>query len=159
MQRNAVLRGGILSEQELLPWEHQIAQYGELVHGWRRKFLDDLKPLFQRFLRDLGLEIEVDFVFRSGWGEEKLADALATNRKREVKSRTSLVGPQRADLEILREGVRASDTLSRGQLKVCNLALILRSCRPQGSVDLSQCYVWMTLELSWTAIHCLGYGK
>ena len=132
LQRNAVLRGGILSEQELLPWEHQIAQYGELVHGWRRKFVDDLKPLFQKFLRDLGLEIQFDIVFRSGWGEEKLADALANNRKREVKARSSLVGPQRADLEILREGVRASDTLSRGQLKICNLALILAQLSAAG---------------------------
>ena len=132
LQRNAVLRGGILSEQELLPWEHQIVQYGELVHGWRRKFVDDLKPLFQKFLRDLGLEIQFDIVFRSGWGEEKLADALANNRTREAKSRSSLVGPQRADLEILREGVRASDTLSRGQLKICNLALILAQLSAAG---------------------------
>ena len=91
-----------------------------------------MKPLFQKFLRDLGLEIEFDVVFRSGWGEEKLTDALATSRKREVKARSSLVGPQRADLEILRGGVRASDTLSRGQLKICNLALILAQLSAAG---------------------------
>ena len=132
LQRNAVLRGGILSNQELLPWEHQIAHYGELVHGWRRKFVDDLKPLFQNFLRELGSELEFDVVYRNGWGEERLADALATNRKREVKAKSSLVGPQRADLEILREGAWASDSLSRGQLKVCNLALILAQLSAAG---------------------------
>ena len=132
LQRNAVLRGGILCEEELVPWEYQIAEYGELVHGWRKKFVDDLEPFFREFLRYLGLEIEIDVVFRCGWGEESLSDALAINRKREVKARTSLVGPQRADLEIMREGARASDTLSRGQLKICNLALILAQLAAAG---------------------------
>lgn len=132
LQRNAVLRGGILSEQELFPWEQQVVQYGELVHEWRNKFVNDLKPLFKSFLRGLGLQIELDIFYRSGWGEKGLADALVANRHREVKARSSLIGPQRADLEILRGGVRAIDTLSRGQLKICNLALILAQLSAAG---------------------------
>lgn len=132
LQRNAVLRGGILSEHVLFPWEQQVAQYGEAVNEWREMFVNDLKPSFQSFLAQLGLEVELEIVFRSGWGEKGLSEALAANRNREIKARSALVGPQRADLEILRRGVRASDTLSRGQLKICNLALILAQLSAAG---------------------------
>ena len=132
VQRNAVLRGGILSAQDLFPWEQQIAQHGEVVNDWRKKFVNDLKPLFQTFLCELGLGIELDVVYRSGWGENGLVEALAANRNREIKARCSLVGPQRADLEITRGGVKASETLSRGELKVCNLALVLAQLSAAG---------------------------
>ena len=39
--------------------------------------------------------------------------------------RTTAVGPQRADFDIRRAEEQAADTLSRGQLKVANLALML----------------------------------
>ncbi len=132
LQRNAMLRGGILTERELFPWEQQVAQYGEAVHEWRKKFVDDLNPLFQSFLVGLGLGINLDVVYRSGWGEKGLVEALAANRNREIKARCSLIGPQRADLEIMRGGVKASDVLSRGQLKICNLALILAQLSAAG---------------------------
>ena len=125
LQRNSLLRSGILNGSDLAPWEQQIALYGEEVDSWRRTFVADVKPLFDQLLVEMELGIELDLVYRNGWGDGDLAGTLESQRGRDIRARSTLSGPQRADFELLRDGVKAGDTLSRGQLKVCNLALVL----------------------------------
>ena len=125
LQRNSLLRSGILNGSDLAPWEQQIALYGEEVDSWRRAFVADVKPLFDELLVEMDLGIELELVYRNGWGDGDLAATLESQRCRDIRARSTLSGPQRADFELLRDGVKAGDTLSRGQLKVCNLALVL----------------------------------
>ena len=117
LQRNSLLRSGILNGADLAPWEQQIALYGEEVDSWRRAFVADVKPLFDQLLVEMELGIELDLVYRNGWGDGDLAGTLESQRARDIRARSTLSGPQRADFELLRDGVKAGDTLSRGQLE------------------------------------------
>ena len=125
LQRNSLLRSGILNGSELAPWEQQIALYGEEVDRWRREFVADVKPLFDELLVEMELGIDLDLVYRNGWGDGELARTLESQRTRDIRARSTLLGPQRADFVLVRGGVKAGDTLSRGQLKVSNVALVL----------------------------------
>ena len=137
LQRNTALRSGILDGTALEPWERQIALFGEAVDNWRRSFLYSVKPLFEMLCRRLELGIELDLEYKNGWGSMPLLDALRESRSRDVKMRTSVLGPQRADFDIKRSEDRAADTLSRGQLKVANLALTLSQLQAAVNLGIS----------------------
>ena len=137
LQRNTALRSGILDGRMLEPWERQIALFGEAVDNWRRSFLDSVKPLFGVLCRRLELGIELELQYKNGWGSMPLLDALRESRSRDVKMRTSVLGPQRADFDIKRSEDRAADTLSRGQLKVANLALTLSQLQAAVNLGIS----------------------
>ena len=124
--------GGVLE-----PWERQIALFGEAVDNWRRSFLNSVKPLFEVLCRRLELGIELELQYKNGWGSMPLLDALRESRSRDVKMRTSVLGPQRADFDIKRSEERAADTLSRGQLKVANLALTLSQLQAAVNLGIS----------------------
>ena len=125
LQRNAGLRSGILTESELEAWDHQIEGLGGAVDGWRRAFVDAVAPRFSSLLVALGLGIDLRLDYRSGWGDTNLGAALSRSRERDRRGKVSHVGPHRADLIIYRGEGRAIETLSRGQLKIANVALIL----------------------------------
>ena len=137
LQRNTALRSGILDPSALEPWERQIALYGEAIDGWRQAFLLDVSPLFQALCERFELGIQLQLSYKNGWGVGPLAEALAHSRSRDQRARSTLVGPHRADFEIGRDGERAADTLSRGQLKVANLALVLSQLRAAARLGIS----------------------
>ena len=137
MQRNAALRDGILDLSVLEPWEAQIASYGEVIDDWRKTFLDCVRPLFESLCYRLELGFPLSLLYKNGWGPGPLHEALKKNRPREAKARSTLVGPQRADFEVVRDGERAADVLSRGQLKVVNLALTLSQLHAASHLGIS----------------------
>lgn len=137
LQRNTALRSGILDEITLEPWERQIALFGEAVDSWRCSFLESVEPLFKGLCRRLGLGIELELQYKNGWGSMPLLDALRQSRSRDVKMRTTALGPQRADFDVRRAEERAADTLSRGQLKVANLALTLSQLQAAANIGIS----------------------
>ena len=123
-QRNAGLRSGILREDEVDVWDHQIAKLGEVVNGWRQEFVDAVIPRFYELINLLGVDIDLRLEYKKGWGGSCLYQALNDGRARDLRSRTSHVGPHRADFELHRGELKAADTLSRGQLKIISLALV-----------------------------------
>lgn len=137
LQRNTALRSGILELSALEPWDRQIGLYGEAVDKWRRAFLSDVTPLFGALCDRFELGIQLELSYKNGWGSGSLVDALEHSRPRDLKSRSSLVGPHRGDFEIGRDGVRAADTLSRGQLKIANLALVLSQLQAAAGLGIS----------------------
>jgi len=96
-----------------------------------------VEPLFKGLCRRLGLGIELELQYKNGWGSTPLRDALRQSRSRDVKMRTTALGPQRADFDIRRAEERAADTLSRGQLKVANLALTLSQLQAAANIGIS----------------------
>ena len=125
LQRNAGLRCGSLGDDELEVWDHQISALGLVVDGWRRSFLDAVTPGFFRFLDALGFEIELRLEYANGWGNLCLGRALKDSRIRDRRAKFSHVGPHRADFGMYCGAKRAAETLSRGQLKLVQLALVL----------------------------------
>jgi len=137
LQRNAALRDGILDLSVLEPWEAQIASYGEVIDDWRKTFLDCVRPLFESLCYRLELGFPLSLLYMNGWGPGPRHEALQKHRPREAKARSTLVGPQRADFEVVRDGERAADVLSRGQLKVANLALTLSQLHAASHLGIS----------------------
>jgi len=133
LQRNTLLRNGIIDQKMLDPWDLQVVTTGSQIDAWRREFLQDIEPRFVRLCSELGLGIDLSLGFKNGWGDEDLEVVLKKTRVRDIKARTSTQGPQRADFEVLRVTHRAVDTLSRGQLKIANLALVLAQLQAAGS--------------------------
>lgn len=125
LQRNAGLRSGTLTDSELEAWDHQIGDLGEAVDGWRRAFVDAVVPRFSSLLVSLGLGIDLRLEYKNGWGRTSLGVALSRSRDRDRRGKSSHVGPHRADLVVYRGEARAVETLSRGQLKIVNVAMVL----------------------------------
>jgi DNA replication and repair protein RecF len=124
-QRNAALRAHA-ADDELDAWDGEFAAAGEGLHLARQAYLEALKPYVARTTERLLLQ-PVALAYSAGWpGELSLAEALRTGRQQDRRRKTSLRGPQRADLVIRCGGQGlARETVSRGQQKLLAAALIL----------------------------------
>ena len=125
LQRNTGLRSGTLADQDLASWDCQIAALGEQVDCWRSAFVAQIQPAFTRMSAALGLKLSLAIRYHRGWGEGSLLSELELSRDRDRKLRLTQLGPQRADIEFLCGKEKASEVLSRGQLKTANVALVL----------------------------------
>ena len=124
-QRNSGLRRGILGSDRA--WRQEIAETGTLLTQQRQAVAEKLAHEFARLAPALsdhlvGLEV----VFRSGWDQKlSLLEALERNADSDNARGFTQVGPHRADLRLMRDGVLAAEVLSRGQLKLALVALKL----------------------------------
>lgn len=132
-QRNAALRLG--QADHLEAWETELSSSGVGVDECRKEYASALLPHFQRLAERL-LEREASFVYRRGWsGDHALPDALRDSRPRDLRLRTTTVGPHRADLSFSVDGVAARDRVSRGQQKVLAAAFVLAQASLRASGD------------------------
>ena len=124
-QRNSTLRdgdGGVLE-----PWEIEMAESGDRLAGMRREYLQrlrsQLEPVLAEFLGELG---GFDLNLQQGWPESMgLAEALFDGRPRDRERGFTGRGPHRADWSVSFERAPRREHLSRGQEKLCALALVL----------------------------------
>lgn len=129
-QRNSALRSQAAADA-LIPWEIEMAESGGALTEMRRAYFDRLRPelesVLAEFLGELG---PASFAFDQGWPEgsdllESWAGARARDRERGHTGR----GPHRADWSIAFEAAPRKEHLSRGQEKLCALALVLAQAR------------------------------
>lgn len=135
-QRNTLLRAGH-SLGQLDAWEHELANAGEALHGFREAHVARLAPVFAatlaRLLPDAG---HATLALQPGWRRQELplADALLLARERDLAQGYTSVGPHRAGLRLEMDGLH-SDRLSRGQAKLTALALLLAQATHLAEVD------------------------
>ncbi len=129
-QRNSVLRnaGG---DVDLEPWEIEMVASGERIARFRHEYVERLRPILQTvltgFLAELG---DASIVLDQGWKEERtLAAALAESRGRDRERGHTGRGPHRADWSLVFERAPRREHLSRGQEKLCAVALVLAQAR------------------------------
>jgi DNA replication and repair protein RecF len=123
-QRNAALRS---ADGELLiaPWERDLCSAGEEVDRLRSAYIDHLRPHFESLAERL-VGPDTTLVYRRGWPAElNLREALSDSIIRDRRLKTTHVGPHRADLGFVVDGVAARDRVSRGQQKMLAAAFIL----------------------------------
>ena len=129
-QRNTLLREAA-SDSWLEPWEIEMTLAGELIAAGRQAYLDRLKPMLHgvlaEFLGELGAAtVSLD----RGWKvDQTLSEALREARGRDRERGHTVRGPHRADWSISFERAMRREHLSRGQEKLCALALILAQAR------------------------------
>lgn len=108
------------------PWAAELSQAGEAVAerraGYAQRLGECAKPLFA----ELGGFGRLEVVAEAGWpGRYTLHEALEAERRRENPPHFTGVGPHRAELRLLLDGMAARERASRGQQKVLILALRL----------------------------------
>jgi DNA replication and repair protein RecF len=124
LQRNAALRSSD-PEQLIAAWERDFCSAGTEVDHLRTSYVDALRPYFDSLAgRLVGPGTTLNY--RRGWPEElDLREALQASISRDLRLKTSHVGPHRADISFVVEGVAAKDRVSRGQQKMLAAAFIL----------------------------------
>jgi DNA replication and repair protein RecF len=123
-QRNAALRTTD-AEELISPWEHEFCAAGAEVDRLREQYVQQLSPHFE----SLGARLVgpgTGLVYRRGWPSDvDLREALHASISRDMRLKTTHVGPHRADISFVVEGVAARDRVSRGQQKMLAAAFIL----------------------------------
>lgn len=123
-QRNAALRAG--SADLVAPWETEIVTTGVQLDLLRAEYASRLQPHFADMARRLLEACRAQFEYRRGWGQDlDLSDALRDSRARDLRLRTTTVGPHRADVSFIVDGAPARERVSRGQQKLLAAAFVL----------------------------------
>lgn len=127
-QRNAALKAR-QPRSVIAVWDPELVRHGEAMNQARGRYLELLKPHAMELGRQL-LGREVGLQFRSGWLKgARLSEALERSWPVDSERGSTSVGPQRAELLILVDGVLARDHVSRGQQKLLAASLLLAQLR------------------------------
>ncbi len=144
-QRNALLRSH-RSENQLDAWEHELAQAGEVLSGYRIAYVARLQPHLDRLVTALFPSAgHLLLSLQPGWKmqEMALADALLLTRERDQSQGHTTIGPHRADLRLEFNNFQGRESLSRGQAKLAALSLLLAQAAQLAEHD----GAWPVLQL------------
>ena len=105
-------------------WDEQLLKYGTDLINLRKQFIDDLKIVIRPINDRLsgGKEIlEIDY--EANVSSEDFREELKKSREKDLKSKTSNVGPHRDDIAFMLNGLDARVYGSQGQQRTCALSL------------------------------------
>jgi len=123
-QRNATLRSGNASPQQLDPWNSELLLLADTLTEMRVDYLAQLQPVLQATLAALVPELELRIEYQRGWpADQSLEKLLGERHSGEVKYGVTQWGPHRADVIAQIKGRQASKVLSRGQGKLLATAM------------------------------------
>jgi len=123
--RNAALKQYNAS-QLIEPWDKQMALVADIISKKRKLYLDEFLPVLQKVVKIFLPELSIQQEYFCGWKKElPFFEALANARDRDLRYKTTTVGPHRADIKITTFGLPVQQVLSRGQQKMLVCALIL----------------------------------
>ena len=124
-QRNAALKGN-MPDGVLRGIEHEMAESGEILSEQRAAFLAELTekalPLLHALLPEL-TEWEVRYQY--GYSKGHFSEGMAESRPKDRIIGYTRSGPHRADFSIKVDGHTAHQYLSRGQIKLMTIAMML----------------------------------
>lgn len=123
-QRNSWLRRGTLDGASQAAWDRELTLASEEIDSYRRTYIQQLKPVFERTLAEL-LELPaLTLSYYRGWDKDRaLVEVLQSSLARDQALGHTQAGPQRADLRLRLDGHNAAEILSRGQQKLVVCAL------------------------------------
>jgi len=132
-QRNALLKppsplkGGWESEDEVfLLWEEQMAISGQIIYEKRKAFIEEFRPLFQTFYREISNNHEtVNLTYESHLSQKSLNDSLREKRARDQLLGYTSVGIHKDDFYFLLDEYLIRKIGSQGQNKTYLIALKL----------------------------------
>ena len=123
-QRNSWLRHGTLDAASQAAWSRELSAAGDEIDGYRRTYIQTLKPVFERTLASLLTLEGFQLSYYRGWDKDRsLDEVMAASIDRDRAMGHTQAGPQRADLRLRIAGHNAAEILSRGQQKLVVCAL------------------------------------
>lgn len=125
MHRNSLLKtGGSTLHAQLDAWDVELAGLGQAIHESRTAIVRSFSALLKAVVGEFLPHREIELDYKPGWdSEQEFASVLKGLRARDIRYGMTLNGPHRADFTIKVNGVSATETLSRGQLKMLVCAL------------------------------------
>ena len=105
-QRNSLLKTRA-SNDALIPWDKQVAQFGGELIALRMAALVELKPIFNNIYKDISDTKPAEIIYKSSIenpsinpneNSEKIIEKLTLNRGAEIERGLTLTGPHRDDL-------------------------------------------------------------
>jgi len=123
-QRNSWLRHGTLDAASQAAWDRELCLASDEIDGYRRTYIQALKPVFERILSELVDLKGLTLSYNRGWDKDRqLDEVLRASLSRDQQIGHTQAGPQRADLRLRSGAHNATDILSRGQQKLVVCAL------------------------------------
>jgi DNA replication and repair protein RecF len=118
-QRNALLQSGSASPAALDAWDAEFTEAGRTIQHHRGMYAELLARTFNNIIVEHGYHLtSLHMAYRPS-----SVDDLRSLRREELRTRVSLIGPQRDNLEFTIDGRSASEVASSGQLKMVVLFL------------------------------------
>jgi DNA replication and repair protein RecF len=138
-QRNALLR----NNNQTLPaslnsWHITLQDTADQIDVMREEFIMMLEEAFSKVLQILLPEIEIALSYKKGWGDNELATILDNEWQSDCSYGHTRSGPHRADIQMKVNGKPAAERLSKGQLKLTSIALLISQSYVFGETAVSQ---------------------
>lgn len=134
-QRNRLLKD-IYNREDLLStleiWDMQLADYGKKVIERREKFIEEINGIIASVHQKLtdGKE-QLSLSYEKSSGETELFDAIVKNRDRDIRMKSTSVGPHRddicfrvGDLDIRKFGSQGQQRTAALSLKLSEIELV-----------------------------------
>jgi DNA replication and repair protein RecF len=118
-QRNALLQSGSATPATLDAWDAEFNEAGRTIQHHRGMYAELLARTFDNIVAEHGYHLtNLHMTYRPS-----SVDDLRSLRREELRTRVSLTGPQRDNLEFTIDGRNASEVASSGELKMVVLFL------------------------------------
>lgn len=137
-QRNHLLKD-ITQQRKLMEtldvWEIQLIQYGNKIIERRKQFVKEINKIISNIHKKLtGQREDITLIYEPSIGNLTLEQALAKNRERDMKIKSTSVGPHRddicfmaGDLDIRRFGSQGQQRTAALSLKLSEIELVRQS--------------------------------
>lgn len=137
-QRNHLLKeigfqSGVMETLEI--WEMQLIDYGNRIIESRKKFIEEINEIVSNIHKKLTGDWEcLQLIYEPSNGEIPLEKALERNRERDMRIKSTSVGPHRddicfmvGDLDIRRFGSQGQQRTAALSLKLSEIELVKKS--------------------------------
>ncbi len=129
-QRNLCLKNN-KHRYGLDEWTEKLIELQPIIHQYREKAIDTISPVLIEITEELLGSTDVDLILKSGFPselvltKENLHSFYLEKKDYDIKLQRTTAGVHRADFKIKLNGKLASESASRGQLKILAISLLL----------------------------------
>ena len=129
IQRNKLLKE-IFDKKDLMEtldiWDMQLINYGNRIIERRKKFISQMNDIVEKVHSQLtGGNEHIRLIYEPSNGEMELEEAVFKNRDRDMKMKSTSVGPHRDDICFMIENMDIRKFGSQGQQRTAALSLKL----------------------------------
>lgn len=121
--RNATLKNGDRKQEPY--WRERVIHYSHTLSAATQDTMNHFMEYLNQEVRLLK-SYKININYYRGWrNDAEISDLLAESLERDFRTTSTRIGFQRSDLKIRANDRPASGVMSRGQMKICALALQL----------------------------------
>ncbi len=107
-------------------WDEQLVFYGTKVIKRRNSFIDELSPVMERINKSIsGRDDSFKVIYDKDCSDEEYEKKLKSNKEKDIRYKTTSVGPHRDDLVFLINDMDIRKFGSQGQQRTAALSLKL----------------------------------